>query len=74
MRNMPDRSFESMEPSTRHRVRLPRFVSTEPVGLGDVVKRVTSAAGIKPCDACSERADRLNKWMSFTSDEHRGGH
>jgi hypothetical protein len=49
----------------RRRVRLPRFVATEPVGLGDVVKRVTTAVGIKPCGACQERAARLNQWVQF---------
>jgi hypothetical protein len=49
-----------------HEVRLPGFVSAQPVGLGDAIKRVTSGAGIKPCGPCSERADRLNSWLVFT--------
>jgi hypothetical protein len=48
------------------RVRLPGFAPDEPVGLGDAVKRVTSAAGIRPCGACAERARRLNSWLVFT--------
>jgi hypothetical protein len=47
-------------------VRLPLFVSDEPVGLGDVVKRATSTVGIKPCGGCAERAARLNNRVQFT--------
>jgi hypothetical protein len=49
----------------RHRVRLPRFVAEESIGLGDVVKRVTSAVGIAPCSGCRERAARMNRWVGF---------
>ena len=48
-----------------YRVRLPGFISDEQVGLGDVVKRVTYAAGIKPCGGCGRRAAALNRWMVF---------
>jgi hypothetical protein len=47
-------------------IRLPGFLVDQPVGLGDVVKRATSAIGIKPCGPCSERARRLNQWLIFT--------
>ncbi len=49
-----------------HAVRLPGFVSDESIGLGDVLKRATSAVGIKPCGGCAERARRLNEWVAFT--------
>jgi hypothetical protein len=49
-----------------HRVRLPGFISDEPIGLGDVVKRATSAVGIKPCAPCAKRAERLNGWLVLT--------
>jgi hypothetical protein len=49
-----------------YRVRLPGFISDEAVGLGDVVKRVTYAAGIRPCGGCESRAAALNRWMVFT--------
>jgi hypothetical protein len=50
-----------------HRVRLPGFiVNDEEVGLGDVVKRVTYAMGIKPCGGCERRAAAMNGWMVFT--------
>jgi hypothetical protein len=53
------------EPSP-HRVRLPGFISGEEVGLGDVVKRVAYAAGIKPCGGCERRAAALNRRLVFT--------
>jgi hypothetical protein len=49
----------------RHRVRLPRFIVDEPVGLGDVIKRGTVALGVRPCGGCQERAARLNRWVGF---------
>jgi hypothetical protein len=49
-----------------YRVRLPGFVADEPVGLGDVIKRATYAAGVKPCTGCAQRAHRLNSWVVFT--------
>ncbi len=48
------------------RVRLPRFLIEEEIGLGDAVKRVTYAVGIKPCGGCEQRAAALNRWMHFT--------
>lgn len=50
---------------TPYRVNLPGFVSDEDVGLGDVVKRATSAVGIKPCGGCARRAAALNRWLVF---------
>lgn len=49
--------------NARHRVRLPRFIVHEPVGAGQVVKRVTSAVGVKPCAPCERRAARLDRWL-----------
>lgn len=49
----------------RHRVRLPRFIVQEPIGLGDVVKRGTTALGVHPCRGCQERAERINRWVGF---------
>ena len=34
-------------------------------GLGDVVARLTSLFGIKPCDACKRRQKILNDLVSF---------
>jgi hypothetical protein len=49
-----------------HRIRLPGFIKEDEVGLGDVIKRVTYAMGIKPCAGCEKRAAALNRWMRFT--------
>ena len=34
---------------------------TSVLGLGDAIKRVTTAVGIKPCKACQKRAEKLNR-------------
>jgi hypothetical protein len=51
-------------------VRLPGFVSDEPVGLGDAIKRATSLVGIRPCGGCLERAAQLNRRVVFTGRRH----
>lgn len=50
-----------------YRVRLPGFISDEEIGLGDVIKRATSAVGIRPCGSCEQRATALNRWLTFSS-------
>jgi len=49
-----------------HRVRLPGFILDEDVGVGTVVKRVTSTLGIRPCGGCEQRAAMLDRWLVFT--------
>ncbi len=49
-----------------YRVRLPGFLIDEDVGLGDAVKRVTSAFGVRPCGGCERRAAMLNRRFVFT--------
>ena len=49
-----------------HRVRLPGFLIENETGLGDAIKRVTYAMGIKPCGGCEKRAAALNRFMRFT--------
>jgi hypothetical protein len=57
---------DAEQPSqARHHVRVPGFNSDTEVGLGDVIKRVTSFAGIKPCGPCQQRAVRFNQWLGF---------
>jgi hypothetical protein len=34
-------------------------------GLGDVIAAATSAIGIKPCDECKKRQEKLNKFFPF---------
>jgi len=54
-----------------YRVRLPGFVTEKEVGLGDVIKRATSAIGIRPCAGCDRRAAALNRWFVFTGQHSR---
>jgi len=54
-----------------YRVRLPGFITDEDVGLGDVIKRVTYAVGIKPCGGCERRAGTLNRWLVFSGKRGR---
>jgi hypothetical protein len=49
-----------------YHVRLPGFISDEDIGLGDVIKRATSVAGIKPCGDCERRAAALNHQLVFS--------
>ena len=58
-------SVENITVREPHRARLPGFVSNEEIGLGDMIKRVTYAVGIKPCGGCHRRAAALNRWMVF---------
>jgi hypothetical protein len=49
-----------------HRVRVPGFLIEDEIALGDAVKKVTYAMGIKkPCSGCESRATTLNHWMTF---------
>ena len=50
-----------------HRVRLPKFITDEEIGVGDVMKRTTAYFGIEPCGGCGRRADALNRWLVFTN-------
>ncbi len=62
---------ESIRPNqgedARHQVRLPKFISDEEIGLGDVMKQTTAYFGIRTCEACGRRADVLNRWLVFTN-------
>jgi hypothetical protein len=49
-----------------HRVRLPGFLIEEEIGLGDAIKRVTYAMGIKACEGCQKRAATLNRWVRLS--------
>ena len=65
-------SSESGDSSAaRYHVRLPGFTTEQELGLGDVVKKVTSAFGIQPCDGWQRRAAAMNRWMSFSGKQHR---
>jgi hypothetical protein len=47
-------------------VRLPGFLVADEIGAGDVIKKATSWAGIKPCGGCDQRAAALNQRVVFT--------
>lgn len=49
-----------------YRIHLPGFVSDDDIGLGDLLKRVTYAVGIKPCGGCERRSAALNRRMVFS--------
>jgi hypothetical protein len=61
---MPQKKIKSERQP--YRARLPGFVSDKDIGLGDAIKRVTYAVGIRPCGGCERRAAALNRWFVFT--------
>jgi hypothetical protein len=63
---MDDNQTRELRERGPHRVRLPGFVVDDDVGLGNAVKGVAYAAGIKPCRGCERRAAALNRWLVFT--------
>jgi hypothetical protein len=64
----PDAADTRKHEHSPRRAHIPRFVTDEDEGLGDVITRVTHAVGIKACGACQRRAAALNRWLPF----HRG--
>jgi len=66
----PDNKRSKQAATGPYKVHLPGFISGE-VGLGDVIKRATSAAGIKTCGGCAQRAATLNRWLVFTGGRSR---
>ena len=54
-----------------YQVHLPGFITDEDVGLGDFVKRMTHAMGIRPCGDCMQRAAILNRWLVFSGTRGR---
>jgi hypothetical protein len=36
------------------------------IGLGEVVKRITTKVGVAPCAPCQERAAAMNRHVVFT--------
>jgi hypothetical protein len=68
MNNKQTRSDEANKNEQQpYRMRLPGFIKDEEVGLGDLVKRMTSSFGIQPCGDCEQRAAMLNQWLIFTN-------
>ncbi len=48
-------------------IRLPGFIVEGEIGLGEVIKRVTTAVGIRPCGGCMDRAKALDRRIVFAS-------
>lgn len=63
---MPNEDATSPKGRQPHRVRLPGFMGDKDIGLGDVVRKMTYAMGIKPCGGCESRAAAMNRWMMFS--------
>ena len=61
-----DKDRQAPAKAEPYRVRLPGFVRDEEIGLGDAVKRMTYAMGVRPCGGCERRAAAMNRWMVFT--------
>jgi hypothetical protein len=51
--------------SQPHQINIPGFVNEE-IGLGDVIKKITTRVGFKPCGGCQRRAAALNQWLVFS--------
>jgi hypothetical protein len=64
-RRTPSRSDLRRDASAAQPAHLPRFLTDDDSGLGDVIKRVTHAIGITACGACERRAATLNRWFRF---------
>ena len=53
----------------RFSIPVPGLTPGRSVGLGSVLKHVTSAVGIRPCSGCKERAARLDSLVQFRGRE-----
>jgi hypothetical protein len=49
----------------KYRISVPGLVSRQ-IGLGDVIGRTASLAGLTPCGGCQRRAQALNSWLAFS--------
>lgn len=58
-------------PPARHTVPLPSFVTSESIGLGTALKRITTAVGVPPCGGCSQRAEALDRFLAFSPSHPR---
>jgi hypothetical protein len=56
---------DSVSTPASHRLRLPKFISNESVGFGQIVSKVASVVGVKPCPRCTERAAKLDRWLKI---------
>ena len=66
MRSKDKLSLNEAAQKPSYRVRLPGFLVDDEIGMGDAIKRVTSAIGLRPCGGCEKRAAVLNRWITFS--------
>lgn len=60
------------QPVSRHTLPMPGFITSESIGLGTVLKRITASVGIQPCAGCRERAAALDRFLTLSPhDKHR---
>lgn len=64
--NLTNDYFDDNNPRKSYNVRLPGFLIEKEIGLGDVFNRVTYVFRIKPCRGCKQRADLMNRWVTFS--------
>jgi hypothetical protein len=64
--NETEAAVADQDPQVPHRARIPGFNTETEIGLGDVIKRATSLAHIRPCGPCHKRAAALNRWLVFS--------
>jgi hypothetical protein len=62
--HLDDRDQERLP--ARHTVPLSSFVTSESIGLGTALKRITTAVGVPPYGGCSERAAALDRFFAFS--------
>ena len=48
-----------------------RGVLKRNIGLGDAIKKMTTSIGVKPCEACNKRAEKLNEMIQFSNGKKR---
>lgn len=48
-----------------HTIRVPAFLLAREIGLGQVVKQITTSIGVPHCAPCAARAARLDRWLHF---------
>lgn len=55
---------KSQQDGVIHELRVPiKAISQQGIGMGDMVKHLTNAVGVKTCQSCEQRRQKLNRWM-----------
>lgn len=59
-------STNDPQPATPFRLRVPVGLQDgQQIGAGDLLKRVTAALGVQPCQPCEARAEALNRLLTL---------